>query len=131
MEDGDPVGHLSGSEERNVEKLVISQAGDLVSDGSLKEDRRWDAEADHPIEEVKELGKSKWSNNLDEDDVQKNGDKRNLNSLSGLGKSYSKEGKSVRWGDQVCLSMQCFVLLLFILQILITENCKSSLSLSL
>ena len=30
MEDGDPVGLLSGSEERNVEKLVISQEGDLV-----------------------------------------------------------------------------------------------------
>ncbi|XP_071902447.1 uncharacterized protein [Coffea arabica] len=99
MEDGDPVGLLSGSEERNVEKLVISQEGDLV--GSLKEDQRGDAEADHPIEEVKELGKSKWSNNLDEDDNHKNEDTRNLNSLSGLRKSYSKEGKSVRWGDQV------------------------------
>lgn len=72
--------------------------------GSLKELRRWDAEADHPIEEVKELGKSKWSNNLDEDDIHKNETKQNLNSLSGLIKSYRKDGKSVRWSDQVCLT---------------------------
>lgn len=35
MEDGDPVGQLPGSEERNLENLVIPHVGDPVSDGML------------------------------------------------------------------------------------------------
>lgn len=65
----------------------------------------WDDEAEHHIDSVKDLGKSKWSTDLDEDDIQKDENtKRKLNALSGLIQSYRKEGKTVRWGDQVCSS---------------------------
>lgn len=52
---------------------------------------------------MKDLGKSKWSNDLDDDDVHKTVATRgNSTALSSLTKSYSKKGKSVRWADQVC-----------------------------
>lgn len=78
--------------------------------GSTKDGRRWGAEGGHPAEEVKELGSSKWSNDLDEDDTEKSkGPKEKLNALSGLIQAYSKGGKSVHWGDQVSY----FIKLLF------------------
>lgn len=55
-------------------------------------------------EEVKELGRSKWSNDLDEDDTERtDGLNGHANALSGLIQAYAKEGKSVRWMDQVCV----------------------------
>lgn len=70
--------------------------------GELKDDQDSDHEEAHRITEVKDLGKSKWSSDLDDDDTQRNKDAtKNVNALSGLIQSYSKEGKSVRWGDQV------------------------------
>lgn len=69
--------------------------------GDLKDDQESDHEVDQ-IADVKGLAKSKWSSDLDEDDTRRNEDAtKNLNALSGLIQSYSKEGKSVRWGDQV------------------------------
>lgn len=51
---------------------------------------------------MKELGRSKWSNDLDEDDTERTEKvKGNLNALSGLIQAYGKERKSVRWADQV------------------------------
>lgn len=70
--------------------------------GDVKDDQVLDHEEDHRITEVKELAKSKWSSDLDEDNTRRNKDAtRNINVLSGLIQSYSKEGKFVRWGDQV------------------------------
>lgn len=70
--------------------------------GDVKDDQDSDHEEDHRITEVKELAKSKWSSDLDEDDTRRNKDAtKNINALSGLIQSYSKEGKFVHWGDQV------------------------------
>lgn len=61
---------------------------------------------------MKELGSSKWSNDLDEDDTEKSrGPKENLNALSGLIQAYSKGGKSVHWGDQVCILLHQVIIL--------------------
>lgn len=80
--------------------FAIPHANNL---GHSNGNRRWDVEVDHPVEEVKELGKSKWSHSFDEDDIHRNEkSKGNLNAPSGLRKPYCKEGKSVRWGDEVC-----------------------------
>lgn len=71
--------------------------------GSLKDDKKWDAEGEHLVEEVKELGRSKWSDDLDDGNAKRTeATKRNLSSVSGLIKAYAKGGKSVHWGDQVC-----------------------------
>lgn len=49
-----------------------------------------------------DLGRSKWSNDLDDEDAESSDVvKGNFNSLSGLFQMYGKEGKSVRWSDQV------------------------------
>lgn len=70
--------------------------------GPPKDDKRWDA-GGHPTEEVKELRRSKWSDDVDEGDAQRTeSSKRNSSALSGLINAYSKEGKSVCWGDKVC-----------------------------
>jgi YLP motif-containing protein 1 len=51
---------------------------------------------------VKELGRSKWSDDLDEEKTERTvGVKRNVNALSGLIRAYGKDAKSVRWADQV------------------------------
>lgn len=71
--------------------------------GPLKDEQKGDAAEERPVEVVKELGKSKWSNDLDDDDVHKTeATMGNSSALSSLIKSYSKKGKSVRWADQVC-----------------------------
>lgn len=52
--------------------------------------------------EVRELGKSKWSEDFGEDDIdQIEGMKGKINALSGLVHQYGKQRKSVHWGDQV------------------------------
>jgi YLP motif-containing protein 1 len=63
--------------------------------------KKWDAEEEHPTK-VRELGKSKWSEDFGEDDIdQTEGMKGNINALSGLIHQYGKERKSVHWGDKV------------------------------
>ncbi|RYR75506.1 hypothetical protein Ahy_A01g000049 isoform D [Arachis hypogaea] len=73
----------------------------FISLGSIKEDvKGGDAEGEHPTE-VRELGKSKWSEDFGEDDTdQTEGMRGNINALSGLIHQYGKERKSVHWGDQ-------------------------------
>lgn len=57
---------------------------------------------DTQTEEVNHLSKSKWSNDLDgKDTIEAEGEKKKTSALSGLIQAYSKEGKSVTWGDQV------------------------------
>uniref|UniRef100_A0A7N0V1S5 YLP motif-containing protein 1 n=1 Tax=Kalanchoe fedtschenkoi TaxID=63787 RepID=A0A7N0V1S5_KALFE len=57
--------------------------------------------ADHLLERAKELGRSKWSDELDDQVLErKDSGKRKTNALSGLIKSYGKRIKSVHWGDQ-------------------------------
>ncbi|KAI7986212.1 YLP motif-containing protein 1 [Camellia lanceoleosa] len=99
IEDGDAAGTLSGSEERSQITVPLR---DFSPDGSSKEEKKWDAEGYHPREEVNELGRSKWSDDLDDDITKRSeANKGNLNALSGLIKAYTKEVKSVHWGDQV------------------------------
>ncbi|KAF3671205.1 putative ABC transporter A family member 2-like [Capsicum annuum] len=94
MEDDDSLGVPSTLDEENIEDTPVY--------GDVKDDQDSDHEEEHRTTEVKELAKSKWSSDLDEDDTQTNKDAtKNLNALSGLIQSYSKERKSVRWGDQV------------------------------
>lgn len=71
--------------------------------GSLEDEK----DAEGYANEVKLLGRSKWSNETDEDVTEETGAMRrgNANALSGLIQAYGKEGKSVRWGDQVFISL--------------------------
>ncbi|KAJ9163651.1 hypothetical protein P3X46_023296 [Hevea brasiliensis] len=97
-DDDNPPGLL----ERNTEKAIPELLEDNLPQVPPKDGKRWDAEEDHSAQGVKELGKSKWSDDLDEDDTE--GYERmkgNLNALSGLIQAYGKQGKSVRWSDQV------------------------------
>ncbi|PSR95830.1 YLP motif-containing protein [Actinidia chinensis var. chinensis] len=99
-EDGDSLGTLPVLEERNSD-TTVSPARDYSTYGSPKHDKKWDAEGER-LREVKVLSRSKWSDDLDDDNAQRTeGSKGNLNALSGLIKTYAKEGKSVHWGDQV------------------------------
>ncbi|XP_057952131.1 uncharacterized protein LOC131146512 [Malania oleifera] len=100
MEDGDFDG-VSALQERNSEKIAASSVEDSAPYDSTSDGRRWDAERDHPAE-VKGLGRSKWSDDLEENDTAKRESvKGSLNALSGLIQAYGKRAKSVHWGDQV------------------------------
>ncbi|KAL5186199.1 YLP motif-containing protein 1 [Glycine soja] len=97
MEDdlGDALLPVQGKE---ADKVVDPPFGEDAS--FLKAGKNWDAEEEHPTE-VRELGKSKWSEDYGEDDIdQTEGMKGNINALSGLIHHYGKERKSVHWGDQ-------------------------------
>ncbi|XP_027329795.1 uncharacterized protein LOC113846098 isoform X2 [Abrus precatorius] len=84
---------------REAEKIVDPPVGEDAN--FLKDGKSWDAEGEHPTE-VRELGKSKWSEDFGEEDIdQTEGMKGNINALSGLIHQYGKERKSVHWGDQV------------------------------
>ncbi|XWS51090.1 hypothetical protein CRYUN_Cryun12cG0146300 [Craigia yunnanensis] len=102
MEDGDHEEGLSGQQEQKPGKMNLPAVRDNVTEAldSLKDERRWDAEGDHPAE-VKELSRSKWSNDLDEDENEgSEAIKGNLNALSGMNQAYGKKGKSVHWSDK-------------------------------
>ncbi|CAL5198353.1 unnamed protein product [Lathyrus oleraceus] len=89
---------LLAAQGREADKAVDPSIRD---EGSIKDGKRWDAEEEHPTE-VRELGKSKWSEDFGEDEhYQTEGMKGNNNALSGLIHQYGKERKSVHWGDQV------------------------------
>ena len=61
---------------------------------------------------MKELGRSKWSDDLDDDNARKTeAAKGNRNALSGLIKAYAKGGKSVHWGDKVRVPYYMFLLI--------------------
>lgn len=98
MEDEDPAGGLTGSEDGKFQDPFVPLVDDLKSS---EPDNKWSME-DHPAEEVKELRTSKWSNEFDEGDGQRSeSSKSNSSALSGLISSYGKKGKSVSWGDKV------------------------------
>ncbi|XP_022755434.1 uncharacterized protein LOC111303436 [Durio zibethinus] len=100
MKDGDHEEGLSGQQEQKPEKMNLPAVRDLVPEDSLKDEKRWDAEGDHPVE-VKELSRSKWSIHLDEDEREGSETiKENLNALSGLIQACGKKGKSVHWSDK-------------------------------
>ncbi|XP_065877008.1 uncharacterized protein [Euphorbia lathyris] len=99
MEDGSFDDNTSGMQERKT-KSVAPPLKDNPPTVCRKDGKRWDVEEDHPAG-AKELTKSKWSNDLDENDKEPGGLQRNLNALSGLVQAYGKQGKSVRWSDQV------------------------------
>lgn len=73
--------------------------------GLSKVGERWDSEEEEEPLGVKELGRSKWSRDLDEDIENSDGAEKNSNALSGLIQAYSKSEKSVHWGDKVCLAL--------------------------
>ncbi|KAK9925940.1 hypothetical protein M0R45_023198 [Rubus argutus] len=100
-EDADNDG-TSGLRERKPDKIMEPAAEDDVPDalGSSKDVKCLDAEEEHPSVEVKELGRSKWSEIIDEDDTDKTEEVKG-NALSGLIQAYHKEAKSVCWSDQV------------------------------
>ncbi|WCJ43793.1 P-loop containing nucleoside triphosphate hydrolases superfamily protein [Euphorbia peplus] len=99
MEDEAADDNTSRMQERKT-KIVAPPLEDDPPQVSLKDEKRWDVEEDHRTG-AKELTKSKWSNDLDENDKEPRGLQGNLNALSGLVQTYGKHGKSVRWSDQV------------------------------
>ncbi|XP_042405455.1 uncharacterized protein LOC121995756 [Zingiber officinale] len=84
-------------------KLIEPKTVDFVQkQDSSNLGEKW--ESDEEEEEqtrIKELGCSKWSKNLDEEDEKPGGVGKNLNALSGLMHVYTNGGKSVHWGDQL------------------------------
>lgn len=73
------------------------------------EGKKWDTE-EHPTE-VRELHKSKWSEQFDVDENdQADGGKGNLSALSGLINAHGRKRKSVHWADRVILLFICLFL---------------------
>ncbi|XP_051123126.1 uncharacterized protein LOC127246010 isoform X2 [Andrographis paniculata] len=102
MDDGNHIADSSGPEDANNETVARPSGGFSSNDDQLKDEQSGDASEIHTVEEVKELGKSKWSNDLDDDDAHKtDGTVEDPGALPNLIKSYSKKGKSVRWADKV------------------------------
>ncbi|KAK3195468.1 hypothetical protein Dsin_026778 [Dipteronia sinensis] len=106
MEDEDFDEGPSAQQGREPDNIIVPTTRDDASAGifqiHLRDGKRWDPEGDDPTEVVKELGRSKWSEDLDEDVAERSKVvKGNLNALSGLFQAYGKGGKSVHRGDQV------------------------------
>ncbi|CAL1368183.1 unnamed protein product [Linum trigynum] len=86
------------------EKTVVPSVGEGIAHASVSaiDVKPRDGEEDQMVG-VKELGKSKWSEDFDEDDRKGHGDLKgkSANALSGLIQAYGKKGKSVHWNDQM------------------------------
>ncbi|XP_071715687.1 uncharacterized protein [Rutidosis leptorrhynchoides] len=100
MEDDDELDASQGPHVESPKENIKDQVDELTpNDAGLVKDTELPVN-NHPTEEVNHLSKSKWSNDLDGTEaLESEGNKKN-SALSGLVKVYSKEGKSVRWGDQ-------------------------------
>ncbi|KAD6119353.1 hypothetical protein E3N88_10624 [Mikania micrantha] len=93
MEDDDATNASQGSHVKKPHDETKDQVDDFKPLDELKV-------KNHQTEEVKDLSRSKWSNDLDAEEG--GGMKNNSDgALSGLVQTYSsKEAKSVCWGDQ-------------------------------
>ncbi|XP_078432188.1 P-loop containing nucleoside triphosphate hydrolases superfamily protein isoform X2 [Wolffia australiana] len=83
------------------QKVPLDEHRDSEEESSVGTKERWVDELD-AVAEPRELGKSKWSTDLEEDVHEKKaiqGGPR-LDSFSGLIQAYSKHAKSVMWADQ-------------------------------
>lgn len=74
--------------------------------GLSKAGERWNTEEEEELTEVKEIGRSKWSKDLEEDAENSDGGEENTNVLSGILQAYGTNEKSVHWSDQVCCRLQ-------------------------
>ncbi|KAJ9140423.1 hypothetical protein P3X46_031073 [Hevea brasiliensis] len=93
-----PPGLLDRKTEKTVPVPLEADAPQVPPEDG----KRWDVEEEHPTQGVKALSKSKWSDDLDENDTEGcEGIKGNLNVLTWLIQAYGKQGKSVHWSDQV------------------------------
>ncbi|XP_072961711.1 uncharacterized protein [Typha angustifolia] len=95
----------AGSTHNLLDKEDVEQekpkSSDLEANSGLsKAGDRWDSEEEEEVTAVKELGKSKWSKDLDEDAEDSYGKERNSGALFGLVQAYGKSRKSVHWGDK-------------------------------
>ncbi|KAF9667768.1 hypothetical protein SADUNF_Sadunf15G0057800 [Salix dunnii] len=99
-EDGDICNDSSSLQEGKPEKTIVPPIEDDEPHVPTKDGKSLDAEEDHPSG-LKELGKSKWSDDLGEDDTQGSEGMRTNIALSGLVQAYQKQRKSVHWSDQV------------------------------
>ncbi|GJY32219.1 YLP motif-containing protein 1 [Tanacetum coccineum] len=100
MEDEDAVNASQGSNIKSPQESIKYQVDDCTPHDvdPLKDVKH--SVTDTQTEEVNHLSKSKWSNDLDGNDPIEAGEKKKTSALSGLIQAYSKEGKSVTWGDQ-------------------------------
>nr|GEV60627.1 YLP motif-containing protein 1 [Tanacetum cinerariifolium] len=100
MEDEDAVDASQGSNIKSPQESIKYQVDDCTPHDvdPLKDVKH--SVTDTQTEEVNHLSKSKWSNDLDGKDPIEAGEKKKTSALSGLIQAYSKEGKSVTWGDQ-------------------------------
>ncbi|XP_058105271.1 uncharacterized protein LOC131248818 [Magnolia sinica] len=94
-------GGISNMQYRKAVKTMEPSLADSAHDDALSAEEKWGTERDDSAEAVKELGRSKWSEDIDDDIDRTEGAKGNLSAFSGLIKAYGKRDKSVRWGDQV------------------------------
>ncbi|KAI4303884.1 hypothetical protein MLD38_039469 [Melastoma candidum] len=102
MDMEDDVESPSATVERKNEK-PFEHYGDsnIHNEHNTREGERWDAEAEHPLGQVGALGRSKWSDDLEElendIDVSK---KDTVTVISRLDRARGMSEKSVHWGDQ-------------------------------
>ncbi|KAJ4826874.1 hypothetical protein Tsubulata_032453 [Turnera subulata] len=98
MEDGDVGDRPSGQQEGEPEKSIVPPVEDDAHVAS-KDGQRWNDEEDHPTG-VKDLCKSKWSSDFDEEDVDRLKGQKATNKLTGVIHIHGKRRKSVHWSDQ-------------------------------
>ncbi|XP_031404791.1 uncharacterized protein LOC116213839 isoform X3 [Punica granatum] len=100
MEDEDDEGP-SAIEGKLLEKCNDAPLDDdAPSEDHPKEGEGWEVEGDHS-KVVRDLGRSKWSEDPEEHDNEGAADVKDTLSVSSLDQAYSKKKrKSVRWGDK-------------------------------
>lgn len=104
--DTDDVEHdVEGQDEsfrtESGKKDSPSDFSEQVQSGLSTHGDRWGSEKSDPIAEAKDLTRSKWSDDHDDDNTTtKEPEKVDFNALSGLMQAYGKGDRCVRWADQ-------------------------------
>ncbi|PWA73215.1 YLP motif-containing protein 1 [Artemisia annua] len=101
MDDEDAIDASHGSDIKSPQESIKYQLDEFTSNDSSPSKDVKRSVTDTQTEGVNHLSKSKWSNDLDgKETIEAEGEKKKTSVLSGLIQAYSKEGKSVTWGDQ-------------------------------
>lgn len=71
------------------------------STGVADQGEKWDSSDEEDLDDIKELGQSKWSKDFDDDTEKSKHTEGNTHALSGLAQTYGTRRKTLTWGDRL------------------------------
>ncbi|KQJ94022.1 uncharacterized protein LOC100838487 isoform X2 [Brachypodium distachyon] len=96
MDDTDDANDTAVSTETENSNKAIPESTGVADQGE-----KWDSSDEEDLDDIKELGQSKWSKDFDDDTEKSKHTEGNTHALSGLAQTYGTRRKTLTWGDRL------------------------------